>query len=758
MPFRSSVVFLIFTSFLFTCEEAETPSIEVSIIPQPQSVSIHSGIYSLEEKIGLNYDPEFELSANFLRNYLQAPAKFSFEDGDDVSILKDETINGDGAYKLKIDKSGIKISASSDVGAFYAVQSLRQLVPVEFEANKSSLNSIQLPYLEIEDQPNFAYRGMHLDVSRHFFDVDFIKKYIDAIAMLKMNTFHWHLTDDQGWRIEIKSFPKLQEVAAFRDETLIGHYSDQPHQFDGKRYGGFYTHEDIKEVVAYAKERFVTVIPEIEMPGHAQAAIAAYPELGCKGKATDVATKWGIFETIYCSKDSTFEFLETVLDEVMMLFPSTYIHIGGDEAPKTQWKSCFNCQQRIASEGLIDEHELQSYFIKRIEAHLNKNGRQIIGWDEILDGGLAPNATVMSWRGMEGGIKAAKAGHKVIMTPTSHAYFDYYQSEHPEEPLAIGGYLPLDKVYHFNPIPKDLDEDQASLIWGVQGNLWTEYISTEEKAQYMILPRMMAMSEVAWSQPERKDYLDFAQRVEAYLPRLDAMGYHYANHLYEVEGVFNTEDQLPKFELSTLLKDRSIRYTLDGTEPDAGSKVYSDAIPIESSTQIKAAVFQDGRPIGRLFSENIVLHKAVGHSININREPHKAYAGSGPSGLINGISGSNARYGDKEWLGFSGEDLEIRIDFSEPVSATRISTRFHNGNGQWIYAPNRVEIQVNDGRFKAHKLGHKDSLLVDFSVPLDSTMSIEKITLKIPSYGLIPDGKQGSGNRAWTFIDEIFVE
>ena len=324
-----------------------------------------------------------------------------------------------------------------------------------------------------------------------------------------MNTFHWHLTEDQGWRIEIKKYPKLQEIAAFRKETLIGHYNDQPHQFDGKPYGGFYTQEQIKEVVAYAKTRQVTIIPEIEMPGHSQAAIAAYPELGCSGEQVEVATKWGVFDEVYCPKESTFKFLEDVIDEVVALFPGKYIHIGGDEAPKTNWKNCEYCQKLIKKEGLKDEHGLQSYFIARMEKYINTKGKQIIGWDEILEGGLAPNATVMSWRGTSGAVQAAKEGHDVILTPGSHCYFDHYQSENENEPLAIGGFLPLEKVYHFNPIPEGLTDKEATYVLGAQGNVWTEYMQTEKQVEYMAFPRAVALSEVLWSSPEHKNYSDF---------------------------------------------------------------------------------------------------------------------------------------------------------------------------------------------------------------------------------------------------------
>ena len=427
------------------------------------------------------------------------------------------------------DKS-IEISSKNVKGAFWAVQSLRQLFPPCYENGSCGDVKVGLQAIDIEDAPQFKYRGLHLDVGRHMFPVDFIKKYIDVMALMKMNTFHWHLTEDQGWRIEIKKYPKLMSHAAYRNETLIGHARNKPNKFDGVRYGGFYTQEDVKEVVKYATERGITIIPEIELPGHSQAAVSAYPELGCTGEQIEVATKWGVFEDIYCTKETTFEFLENVLDEVMALFPSKYMHIGGDEAPKDRWKQCAYCQSVIKKEGLKDEHELQSYFVSRIEKYLNSKGRQIIGWDEILEGGLAPNATVMSWRGTKGAIEAAKQHHNVILTPGSHCYFDHYQADSKTEPLAIGGYLPLEKVYSFNPIPKELTDDEATYVLGTQGNVWTEYMETSDYVEYMAFPRAMALAEVAWVNVENKDYQDFLKRLSTLKKRLDIMGVNYSKH------------------------------------------------------------------------------------------------------------------------------------------------------------------------------------------------------------------------------------
>lgn len=759
MHFKTSFGFIILLLTVLSCQQKPIEAQEVAIIPQPNSIAISKSVFVLNRTISINSEDTFNISSDFLKSYLESGG-IKVNSGNDITFMVDKNL-GKEAYSLNISENNIEIKASTDQGAFYAVQTLRQLLPVEFESGSFEGSQVNIPALVIEDAPRFTYRGMHLDVSRHMFSVDFIKKYIDAISMLKMNTFHWHLTDDQGWRIEIKKYPKLQEVSAFRDETLIGHYSDQPHQFDGKRYGGYYTQEEVKEVVAYAKERFVTVIPEIEMPGHAQAAIAAYQELGCTGEQVKVAQKWGVFEDIFCPNQKTFAFLENVLDEVLELFPSEFIHIGGDEAPKTRWKNCAHCQALIKSEGLKDEHELQSYFITKMEKYLNSKGRQIIGWDEILEGGLAPNATVMSWRGTSGAVEAAKSGHNVVMTPTSHCYFDYYQSDGEDEPLAIGGFLPLEKVYGFNPIPEELTKEESKYVLGAQGNIWTEYIQTEDHLEYMAFPRMLAMSEVVWSNPGNKNYKDFVVRLEHFHKRLDALGINYANHLYEIEGDLVSEDGKAFYEFKTLTEGKTIRYTLDGTEPNLESEIYTERIPITKSTKLNAAVFNSEKQLGKTFTQEINFHKAVGSKITINKEPHKSYSGSGAEGLINGISGSDSRYGDKEWLGFWGDNIEITIDLGEEREINTIETRFYNGNGQWIYAPEHIGIRIilDNNEVVANKLLVEDSdnPNINLAILKLRPLRAKTIVFMVPNYGTIPEGKQGAGNKAWTFIDEIIV-
>jgi len=531
-----SVFYLIISLFYLGC----STNYDSKIIPAPSNQIFLDGFFKLNDNTTINYPNEFKHSVNFLSSYLNQgktqylSIKNKNASKNFVQFLLDEKISNNEAYKIEIKKNGITITSRNNKGAFYAIQTLRQLIPASFEDKTYPNTEISIKCQIIEDSPRFKYRGMHLDVGRHLFPVEFIKKYIDALAMLKFNTFHWHLTEDQGWRIEIKKYPKLNTVAAYRDSTLAGHYTDRPRKYDKTRYGGYYTQEQVKDIVNYALEREITIIPEIEMPGHSKAAIAAYPELGCTGENVNVATLWGVFEDIYCSKEETFNFLEDVIDEVTELFPGEYIHIGGDEAPKTNWEKCKNCQSVIKRENLKDEHELQSYFITRMEKYINSKGKKIIGWDEILEGGLAPNATVMSWRGTSGGIKAANMKHDVIMTPNATCYLDHYQSKDKNEPLAIGGYTPLEEIYNYEPIPEELDSESSKYIIGAQGNVWTEYMSTSEYVEYMVFPRIFALSEVVWSK-NKSNFEEFTSRVTSFFDRLDKLNINYSTHLEKID-------------------------------------------------------------------------------------------------------------------------------------------------------------------------------------------------------------------------------
>jgi hexosaminidase len=510
-----------------------------AIIPAPVSLVPMDGSFTFSDRSKIilsDINNETKLAADFLAQLIKNPTGFSIsikqgnmEKPRSVFMSLESSIANKEGYALKITPEIITIKAKTAVGLFYAVQTLRQLLPAEVE-NEKKVEGIVLsvPACEIKDVPQFKYRGMHLDVGRHFFPVASIKRYIDMIALHKMNTFHWHLTEDQGWRIEIKKYPKLTEIGGFRKETIVGTGSENPQVFDGKPYGGFYTQEEVKDIVAYAKSKFVTIIPEIEMPGHSLAALAAYPELSCTGGPFEVGTKWGVFPDVYCAgKEATFNFLEDVLSEVIDLFPGTYIHIGGDECPKDRWQKCPDCQRRIKEEGLKDEKELQSYFISRIEKFLISKNRRLIGWDEILEGGLAPEATVMSWRGTEGGIEAAKQKHDVIMSPYEYVYLYCYQSEPEGQPLAAGTYLPLEKVYSFNPVPASLNKSEQKYILGLEGCLWSEFVDNPKLLEYMVYPRMFAIAETGWTPASKKDFESFLSCLEIVKKRYDAIGINY---------------------------------------------------------------------------------------------------------------------------------------------------------------------------------------------------------------------------------------
>jgi len=510
----------------------------LNLVPLPEKVEQYAGNFILGPETKILYaagNEELQSIALFLSELIGPATGYALEVSEtdmgkrsnySITLLLDpETIEHDEGYSLSVESKSVLITGRAPAGVFYGIQTLRQLLPeqVEMENTVEGVEWIA-PCVEILDKPRFPYRGLHLDVGRHFFPASFIKRYIDLMALHKMNYFHWHLTEDQGWRIEINKYPKLTEVGAYRDETLVGHARQRPQEYDGERYGGFYTQEEIKEVVEYAAQHYITVIPEIEMPGHSQAALAAYPELGCTGGPYEVATRWGVYGEVFCAgNEQTFEFLENVFLEVIELFPGQYIHIGGDECPKVRWEECEKCQARIKEEGLADEHELQSYFIRRIEEFLIAHDRKLIGWDEILEGGLAPEATVMSWRGTEGGIAAAKEHHDVIMTPTSHCYLDYYQGDRETEPLAIGGYLSLDTVYSYEPVPEGLTEEEAKFILGTQGNVWTEYMETPEHVEYMVYPRACALAEIGWTPKRNKNFENFLDRMEGHYKRLQTM-------------------------------------------------------------------------------------------------------------------------------------------------------------------------------------------------------------------------------------------
>lgn len=659
-------------------------------------------------------------------------------------------------YSLNFLGDSRLASYSSQESQFYAINSILQLF-------QSDDKGWYLSKCKVVDFPAFKWRGLHLDVSRHFYTVDEVKRFIDLMALYKFNTFHWHLTDDQGWRIEIKQYPKLTEIGAFRDSTMMGHYSDTPRKFDVNTYGGFYTQDQISEVVQYAADRYINVVPEIELPGHSRAALAAYPELSCTGEQQGVPGTWGVFDDIYCSKEETIDFMKNVLGEVVELFPSEYFHIGGDEAPKMRWQSCNDCQKVIKENGLHDEHELQSYFIGKMDEFLTSKGKKLIGWDEILEGGLSPNAAVMSWRGVQGGIEAARQKHEVVMTPTTYCYFDYYQSSHPSEPIAIGGFLPLEKVYRFNPIPEGVQEAEEQHILGGQANLWTEYIASMDHLEYMTYPRAVALSQSVWcaNKPVYELFLaDFLMYQEAYLDRYSV---NYSRSIHQ-----------PKLEISR--KEGGINLHFKGVEENYHFKVSTkevdgvsmsegqvmgakDTLYFERAREgekvktIRTAVLDEkGRSP---FMNEFVLHANLGADIDMVTKPHPKYNNNGGLNLVDGIKGTLPWKGN-QWLGFDTSYVEFIVDLGERKEITSLEMGFLDQNGSWIYLPETAAIQVsNKPRWWLRKKFKKN---IDKS---NFTMNIGKsgryIRVMIHAMDVIPLRQEGGGNSPWTFIDEIQI-
>ena len=684
----------------------------------------------------------------------------------------DDSIGEEG-YRMSINPDRILVGANTGKGFFYAVQTILQLLPPmdvrRLTLDNGKTNDVQrlfeLPGVEIVDKPRFGYRGMHLDVGRHFFSVDFVKKYIDALAMHKFNTFHWHLTDDQGWRIEIKQFPKLTEIGSKRKETMEGSYLKEPRTFDGKEYGGFYTQEQIKDVVRYAQNKFITIIPEIEMPGHSLAALSAYPELSCDPtKKYEAATTWGVFSDVFCPTETTFDFFDKVLGEVANLFPSPYIHIGGDECPKDAWKKSEFCQNLMKEKGLKNEEELQSYFIQRVEKMLAGKGKKLLGWDEILEGGLSPNATVMSWRGEKGGIEAAKQNHNVIMTPSTYVYFDYYQFNPINEPLAIGGYLPLKKVYNYEPFPKELSSEQSKYIIGVQGNIWTEYLPTDSSVEYMVFPRATALSEIAWSPKENKNWSSFTDRLSFHTRRLEANKINYSRRIFDPEANVLINESQPIIELTTELTGGDIYYTTDGSKPSTLSAKYAGPIPFNSDMTIRAIVLRENTVIcndfEKSFKKSSVLKKTYALKYPADRVPD----GSTFS-LTDGVAESPKS--SFSWTGFRQNDMEAVFDFGSVRELKSVKINFLNREREGIYLPDYVTVSIsNDGKTwqdvnRADFLATRENGNYTREANLTfSNMNKPKRYLKVfaKNTGIIPKGGRGEGKPAWLFADEIVVE
>ena len=686
-----------------------------------------------------------------------------------IRFVTDESLPAEG-YELNVDGEGIEVRASQFPGFLYALQSLGQLLPAAVYGTEPAPDAAwEVPCVKIADAPRFAYRGMHLDVARHFFSVDEVKRYIDVMAIHKLNTLHWHLTDDQGWRIEIKRYPELTAVGSIRKATVV---RKEWGTYDGTPYGGFYTQDEIRDVVKYAADRGITVIPEIDLPGHMLAALTAYPELGCTGGPYEVWGRWGVADDVLCpGREKTFEFLEGVLTEVMELFPSEYIHIGGDECPKVRWEKCPRCQAKIRQLGLKDdgehtaEHYLQSYVTDRIGKFLARHGRRIIGWDEILEGRAPSDAVVMSWRGSEGGIAAAKLGHDVIMTPNSHFYFDYYQSlDTDAEPFGIGGYIPMEQVYSYDPAFPELTPEQQKHILGVQANLWTEYVLSDEHLEYMLLPRLAALSEVQWCLPETKDWNRFigSFRMDKIYSQL---GYEFAKHIFGVTASYAVDPEKGGVVMTlTTQGGAPIRYTLDGSDPTASSPLYKAPVTIGESCTFKAAALREGMQTP-VYTRKFDFNKATGRRIALNAAPTLKYTYGGASLLVDGYRGGPV-YSNGAWIGFLNEPLDVTIDMqgAKPYSAVTVESLVEKG--EWVFPPSSVGVYLSDD-------GREFTEAALMSVPQETAGSpdgVKPFKVLFPETSArylrvvartvdpIPAWHGAAGQKAHMFVDEIIVE
>ncbi len=794
---------------------------QVNIVPAPAKIEMAKGNFTLDKNTIIYYAENSvknicaQLNKSLQKNcgftlpttHISFTELLKVKNRNITLILFPNLVKADpipGSYLVQVSQNSIKISAMEKEGLFYGLQTLIQLLPSANHKLQTTNYKLTIPQLSITDYPRFSYRGMHLDVGRHFFPISFIKKYIDYLAAYKFNTFHWHLTDDQGWRIEIKKYPELTKIGGWRNGTIIGRYPGKGS--DNKPYGGFYTQDEIKEVVQYATERYIDVIPEIEMPGHSSAAIAAYPWLSCfPAKPTEIPAKmisqksideqkngriklvqetWGVFDDVFCAgKDSTFKFLENVIDEVSALFPSKYFHLGGDESPKTHWKICPACQKRMKDNNLKDEHELQSWFVQRIEKYVNSKGKILIGWDEILEGGLAPNAVVMSWRGEAGGIEAAKQKHQVIMTPGNPVYFDHTQSKN-EDSVTIGGYNPIENVYAYEPIPKELNAEQGKYILGAQANMWTEYMEYPSKVEYMMFPRITALSEVLWSPKEKRDWKDFEIRLPSVFERLDKQKINYSKAYYEPKITISPSSDFNGVQINVKSKQKNSKYYF-GNKTMSEFVIYIDSVNYKIKESGLYGVRMLGNynsaldgekwgysklsPFENLFSTDIKFsfNKATGKKITLSNEPSKSYPGDGAFTLVNGVQNEKGMSKSSEFLGFNGTDLDATIDLGKEMDVSKVTIHVLKQTGSWIYLPSQVEVTYIPYIDTAIITRHPPLEIITVDVnPNDDLNKIEikkdkfcrYLHIRVKNYGIIPAGNPGAGNPAWLFVDEIEVQ
>ena len=750
----------------------------INVVPYPNEVQIKSGEFCVAGS-DVKYDAAadertkalIEAFAQQLSLVTGAESAVSEDNGEIAFILDAEMPHE--AYTLNVTKNGVEVKASGLNGFNYAIQTIKQMLPVEvFGKVAAADKEWTLPCVKINDAPRFGYRGLHMDVSRHFFDMDEVKRYLDIMEVHKLNTLHWHITDDQGWRLEIKKYPRLTEVGAVRKQTLVGHLFDSE-VYDGTPYGEgcYFTQDQVREILDYAAGKGITVIPEIDLPGHMLAALAAYPELGCTGGPYDVWGKWGVADDVLCvGKEKTMQFLEDVLTEVCELFPAEYVHIGGDECPKVRWEKCPHCQAKIAELGLKDddrfqaEHYLQGYVTSRMEEFLASKGKKLIGWDEILEGELAPNATVMSWRGVAGGLQAVRMGHDAIMTPNTFFYLDYYQSLDKEnEPLAIGGYLPVEKCYSYEPTVEGMTEEEKAHILGVQANLWTEYIATPDHLHYMLLPRLAALAEVQWCQPEVKSWERFLDSADEFCGIYDIMGYKYGDHLFDTRGVCETGDGV-----SVVLEaqgETPIRYTLDGSEPTVDSPLYTEPVKITESCTLKARSERGGQMSGRTFEKSFTAHKAMGRPVEIITATHPNYTFNCPDLLTDGLVGEGP-YNSGDFAGWYNQPFEVVADMGgEEYSEVTLSTIVFKYD--WIMNPTSFTVLTSEDGENFTEVAHMDIECVgqmdDANGCQDYTLAFGETSAKYLKViagccTSLPEWHPGAGHPAFLFVDEVIVK
>lgn len=777
---HSALVILFSVSLFWNCQpDRSFTENEIAIVPQVQKMTLGQSAFRFRKntKFVVENIDQKEIARQLTQMFKTAAGwepgiAVGGNEGSNQVFFQTEPVMRPEEYSIDITTKRIVIKASAPAGFFYAMQTLRQMLPAAIESNAGQQGIDWLvPVASISDYPAFRWRGYMLDVVRHFFPKEDILKLIDYLALHKINTLHLHLVDDQGWRIEIKKYPRLTAVGAWRVNHEDLPWNARPAQQPGEKatYGGFYTQNDIREIVSYAQKKFITIVPEIEMPAHVSSALAAYPQFSCSGGPFTVPSGgvWPITD-IYCAgNDSTFLFLQDVLTEVMDLFPSKYIHVGGDEATKTEWEKCPKCKTRMRTEGLKNVGELQSYFIKRIEKFINSQGRILLGWDEILEGGLPPKATVMSWRGTQGGIDAAQQGHDVVMTPVSPCYFDFYQGQTDQEPLANGGYNKLKSVYEFNPVPDVLSAQEAKHILGGQANLWAEYVPNFRHAEYMTFPRIAALAEALWTAKDRRSWDDFSRRILMLMERYEKMGINYSKSSFQViaKTNFDTTERKLAVSLASELSGAKIYYTTDGSDPTTGSPVYSNPVLIDQSTTLKAVSVQNNGMTGNVMKETFNINKATFKPVKYQTPYSESYKGSGDITLVNGVRGTS-NFSDGEWQGWSGSNMSIVIDLQQPTTIRKIAVGSIQNSDAWIFFPKKVEFYISpDGvnfHFVAESGNDVDPLAPGIQLR-DFTADFEPVTatyLKIiaRNLGKCPAGTPGAGQPAWFFTDEISIE